>query len=175
MKKLFITSLAALVMISCLSLISYSQSDVAYQNKKVQYDLTKILNANFSEVFANDVNIKAMRHFIKQFSSVTTEKWYKISDGIVASFTENEIETKVHYDLNGDWHCTLRTYNENQLPFAVRDLVKSKYYDYNILVVYEIIYPGSLTYIVKIEDSKRIKTLKVTDGEMEVIGDYVRG
>jgi hypothetical protein len=175
MKKLFLTSLATLAIIFCSSSFSYSQSDVAYQSKKLQGDFTKLLGANFSEVRANDVNLKAMRDFNKQFSSVTTEKWYKISDGIVASFTEKEIETKVHYDLSGGWHCTLRTYNENQLPFDVRDLVKSKYYDYNILVVYEITYPGSLTYILKIEDSKKIKTLKVADGEMEVIGDYVRG
>jgi hypothetical protein len=177
MKKLFITSLAALVMIFCLSLISYSQSgenSFAYQNRKMPENFEKLLSANFSEVFANDVNIKAMRHFNKQFSSVTTEKWYKISDGIVASFTDNEVETKVLYDLKGNLHCTLRTYSESNLPFAVRDLVKSKYYDYNILVVYELTYPDSLTYILKIEDGKKIKTLKVTDGEMEVIGDYVK-
>jgi hypothetical protein len=175
MKKLFLTSLATLAIIFCSLSFSYSQSDVVYQSKKAQDDFTKILSANFSEVLANDVNIKAMRHFNKQFSSVTTEKWYRISDGIVASFTESETQTKVLYDLKGNWHCTLKTYNENQLPFDVRDMVKSKYYDYNILVAYEISYPKVITYILKIEDSKNIKTLRVSNGEMEVTGDYVRG
>jgi hypothetical protein len=43
------------------------------------------------------------------------------------------------------------------------------------MVVYEITHADNLTYILKIEDSKRIKTLRVTDGNMEVISDCAKG
>jgi hypothetical protein len=61
------------------------------------------------------------------------------------------------------------------MPFDVRDVVKSAYYDYSIMVVYEITHSNNLTYILKIQDSKRIKTLRVSNGSLEVIADYVRG
>jgi hypothetical protein len=43
------------------------------------------------------------------------------------------------------------------------------------MVVYEITHAANVTYILKIQDSKTIKTLRVRDGNVEVIGDYTRG
>jgi len=65
--------------------------------------------------------------------------------------------------------------DDTQLPSDVRDVVKSKYYDSKILVGYEIKHNDGFVYIIKIEDTKTLKTLRVTDGEMEIISDYTRG
>ena len=92
----------------------------------------------------------------------------------MANFKENEIETKVAYDQKGKWHCTVRTFGENQLPSDVRDLVKSRYYDYKILLVYEIRHDNTV-YILKIEDATTLKTLRVADGEIEIISDNSKG
>jgi hypothetical protein len=177
MKKIFLKTIITSVVILYSSFFSFSQADnaVAYQPEKNLDNDTRYFSVTNSENLPlSDVNIKAARSFAKQFKNVSNAKWYKVEDVFIASFTENEIETKVVYDLKGNWHCMLRTYNEDKLPFDVRDLVKAKYYDYKIHVVYEITHTDDLTYILKIEDSKKIKTLRVTNGEMEVIGDYVR-
>jgi len=178
MKKIFLKTIITSVVICCSSFFCFSQADneVAYQPEKNWDNDTEYISVNNSDkLLLSDVNIKAVRNFTKQFKNVRNAEWYKVEDGFIARFTENEIETKAVYDLKGNWRCTLRTYSEDKLPFDVRNMVKTKYYDYSILVVYEITHNDNLTYILKIEDSKKIKTLRVTDGEMEVIGDYVRG
>jgi hypothetical protein len=127
-----------------------------------------------SKVDAADVNTKAVKDFNKSFKNVSGEQWYKVTDGFIASFKENSIETKVAYDQKGKWHCTVRTFGEDQLPPDVRDLVKSRYYDYKILVVYEIRHDNTV-YILKMEDATTLKTLRITDGEIEIISDNSKG
>jgi hypothetical protein len=128
----------------------------------------------FSEVRLNDLNIKAVRHFVKNYQGVNTEQWYKISDGFIASFTKDSIQTKVVYDLKGNWHCTLNAFDENRLSPDIRNKVKNKYYDFNILVAYQIIFEEDVIYIIKIDNATKLKILKIADGEIEVAGDYVK-
>jgi hypothetical protein len=129
----------------------------------------------FPESRLNDINIKAVRDFINSFKDVTNEKWYSISDGFIASFTKAGIQTKVVYDLQGVRHCTLRAFNEKQMPEEIRNMVKSKYYDFNILVGYEVKYDSGSIYIIKIDNTTKLKILKITNEEIEVIGDYTKG
>src|ERR1044071_3920937 len=175
MKKVFLTTIIILAIILSSSAFGFSQYD-NNQREETLDNFTEYVSLNSSaEIPSNDVNIKAAKDFERQFKNVSNAKWYKTPEAFVADFTENEIETKVIYDLKGNWHCMLRTYGEQKLPFDVRDQVKSKYYDFEIMVVYEITHSDNVSYILKIEDSKKIKTLRVSNGEMEVIGDYERG
>jgi hypothetical protein len=61
------------------------------------------------------------------------QKRYEASNVFIASFTYSGVDTKVVYQRSGNWHSMFRTYSEDKLPFDVRDLVKSKYYDYKIM------------------------------------------
>lgn len=132
-------------------------------------------NEASTERDANLVSMRVLRDFAKSFKNVTNEKWYKVSDGFMASFDDNGIETKVAYDRKGVFHCVLRTLNESQLPTDIRAIVKSKYYDFKILVAYEITHDSDPVYIFKIEDSKTLKMLRVADGEIEVVTDNTKG
>lgn len=177
MKKISSITIGTLIVIFCSAFICYPQpgNTLVYQSQQGSDELPGYLTVSPSaKMPRNDVNIKAVRDFMKQYKNVSGEEWYKVSDGLIAKFIESGIETKVGYDFNGNWHCTLRTYSEDKLPFDIRDIVKSKYYDFNILVAYEITHFDNVTYIMKIEDTKRLKTLRISDGNMEVIGDYVK-
>src|SRR5436190_8395306 len=174
MKKNSFKTVLTSAIIFCLPTFGFSQADnqsVAYQAKENVEAFAAFNTNNATETSAANVNAKALNDFTKKFNGVRNAKWYEASGGFIAGFTENGIETKVIYDHKGSWHSMLRTYGEDKLAFDVRDLVKSKYYDYSIQVVYEITHTDNLTYILKIEDSKRIKTLRITDGNMEVIAD----
>lgn len=179
MKKILLTSVITSVVILCSTALSFCQSDnnaFAYQSAKIEDNIAGFLSLNAaSEVPSTNVNVKALKNFTKQFGANNEAKWYQTSEAFVAQFTSNGIETKGMYDLKGNWHSTLRTYSEDKMPFDVRDLVKSTYYDFNIMVVYEITHADNVAYILKIQDSKTIKTLRVRDGNVEVIGDYTRG
>jgi len=169
MKKIFST-LAILVTIATAN----AQQDKAIAFNSPDVQKTILSTESSPKVDAADVNTKALKDFNKSFKNISGEQWYKVMDGFIASFKENEIETKVAYDQKGKWHCTVRTFGENQLPSDVRDLVKSRYYDYKILVIYEIRHDKTV-YILKIEDTSTLKTLRVADGEIEIISDNSKG
>ncbi|HEY6979052.1 MAG TPA: PepSY-like domain-containing protein [Chitinophagaceae bacterium] len=132
-------------------------------------------NSNSAAANAATVNMRALRDFARSFKNAKNEKWYVAEDGFFANFTDNGVDTKVAYDKKGVWHCTIHTLNEDQLPFNVRNVVKSRYYDFKILVAYEIEHNNSTTYILKIDDGKALKMLRVVDGEIEIITDNIKG
>jgi len=121
----------------------------------------------------NNINIKAVRDFIKSFKNIDSVKWYAIPDGSFAKFLKDGIEIQVYYDVSGKRRCILRSYDESHMMFEIRDIIKRQYYDYNILVVYEIENYDAVTYIVKIKYRNNLKVLQITDNDMVVSGDYV--
>ena len=68
----------------------------------------------------------------------------------------------------------LRYYQEEKLPHEIRGLVKSTYYDYDIYLITEVNRNEKIAYVVKMEDKTSWKTVKVVDGEMEVLEDYTK-
>ncbi|MES1213977.1 MAG: hypothetical protein ABUT20_00555 [Bacteroidota bacterium] len=122
-----------------------------------------------------NVNSRALKDFTKTFKPANNAAWYAIKDGTVAKFTENGIETSAYYDLKGRWTSTIRTYGESQLPKDIRHLVKSSYYDYSIFQVNEVTVGDKKAYLVRMQDAKTLKTIRVVDGEMDVYEDYIKG
>jgi hypothetical protein len=174
MKQLFSTLTILLISAIVLNSAHAQHKSLSSTHSQFKYDTAVAVNSG-TAVDASAVNMKAVKDFSKSFKNVTNEKWYTAEDGFFANFNDNGIETKVAYDKKGIWHCTVRTLSEMQLPYDVRDVVKSKYYDSKILVGYEIKHSNSTVYIVKTEDGKSLKTLRVTDGEMEVITNNIKG
>lgn len=114
-----------------------------------------------------NVNAKALKDLRKQYTQAGSAHWSEIESGFLAEFSANDIQTKVFYDLKGRWTGTLRTYQEDKLPANIRHMVKSHYYDYDIFVVNEVRVEDKKVYLVKIEDKKNIKTIRVMDDEMD--------
>jgi len=168
MKQLFST-FAILLMAVLVNSANAQHKSLASVSPEFKYDATG------SATNAADVNTKALKDFDRSFKDVANEKWYTVPDGFFASFNDNGIETKVAYDKKGTWHSTVRTLDETQLPFAIRDVVKSTYYDSKILVAYEIKHNDGVVYIIKTEDSKTLETLRVTDGGIEIIASNTKG
>lgn len=82
--------------------------------------------------------------------------------------------TRAFHDKKGNLLFTIDYYGEKGLPAEVRRLVKSEFYQYTILTVEEVKSPDMHVYLVDIEDDTTIKTVRVADGETEVVRDLVR-
>ena len=151
------------------------KNTVPYQSAS-SFDLFSLFTDKkyFIEMRLNDVSIKAMRDFVKNFKHVENEKWYKISDGFVASFTQDGVQTKVFYDKKGGRHCMLSAFSESQVPNEIKNLIKSKYRDYNIIVAYEIKLGDDRSYIAKIETAIALKIIQLSNGEIQLKGDYIK-
>jgi len=83
--------------------------------------------------------------------------------------------TRAFYDKKGKVRFTIDYYGESQLPREVRAIVKPEYYDYTILTVQEVKTAGKSVYLIDMEDSTTIKTVRVADGEMELVRTLNRG
>lgn len=83
--------------------------------------------------------------------------------------------TRAFYDNKGRIRFTVDYYTEKELPREVKAIVKPVYYDYAILSVQEVKLQGKSIYLIDMQDTDRLKTIRVADGEMEVLSDLRRG
>ena len=113
------------------------------------------------------MSTKAFKNFNKAFKEVRNATWSETLDGFKAEFMNENVTTKVYYDTKGRWIASVRAYDEASLPREIRHTVKSTYYDYDILHVQEITAGEKTAYLVKIEDETSIKTIRVTDDQMD--------
>ena len=124
-----------------------------------------------------EISPRAQKNFAKTYKNVTSENWMKIKNGYCATFTSDNKKNVIFYDTKGRWFGSLVSYSETQLPYEVRDLVKSKYYDFSIFYVEEvetIESNGVPTYLIHLEDQKNIKLIRVSDGHMEAWKEYAK-
>jgi hypothetical protein len=123
------------------------------------------------------VNIDALRDFIKRFPLAIDVKWESIKGDNIATFLIGNKQTMAAYKKNGRWAYTISRYDdEKMLPAEVRALVKRTYYDYNIshIDAIEACQQESIIYVVQVQDDKSFKTIRVCDGEFEVINELVK-
>jgi len=122
------------------------------------------------EIKVTNVNIKAVRNFVRTYKRVTEQKWFKTEEGYIANFFSDGIDHRVIYTNNGHWFYNHFIYTEDNLPFEIRKMVKRNYYDYNITIVCEYILYDKTVYIITIRDKQFAKKiLRICDGEMQEI------
>jgi hypothetical protein len=121
------------------------------------------------------IHPRAVKDFQKSFKYVTNEEWSKIDGGYRANFTADSVQTRVDYNGKGSRQHTILYYEEKKLPREVRNMVKSVYYDYTILNVVEIRVDEQPIYMVYLQDDTHLKTIRVYDGEMQQVQNYIRG
>jgi hypothetical protein len=120
------------------------------------------------------VNDKAERNFRKEFKGVYQPKWIEKEDGYRAKFVENDISYMVDYNKKGDWVSTILNYNEEQLDTHIADAVKTSFLGYAIVHVTQIKKGKAVIYLVKIDNQKLLKTVRVENGEMNVYESYIK-
>lgn len=178
MKKTFLAySISALLSLTAVShsFAQGSNSSSTAQPSSFEYgSFTEAGQLPTGSLFINEVSTKAQRNFVRDFKNAAGTTWYKLNDGFVAYFTQNETNTRVGYDKKGNYMWTIQDYAEDKLPFDIRHIVKSAYYDLTIHHVDEVKTDRSLVYIIKLEGKATWKTVKVADGEMTVLNDYVK-
>jgi len=119
--------------------------------------------------YRNDISVRAVRHFLKNFENASNETWYSASDMSVVTFIISDINYRVDYDKLGSWMETFRTYDQTKLSPDIRDIfIKSPYRDYQIFQVQEIESPlHPINYIIHLEGETKLVNLRVYNGEIQ--------
>ncbi len=184
MKKVFVDRLTGFILACIISSIAYGQISNGLQKDRAEPIHENIIplsrglklttDSDFS--FRNDINIKAVRNFIREYKNVANAKWFKPANNLfVVYFTCDSINSTIYYNRRGEIEFILRTYKEEKLAHDIRHRVKSTYYDFNIYNVAEIRRNGKTTWYVTIEDKTKWKKIKVEDSEMAVVEVYSKG
>ena len=155
-----ITSLAVLTVVFTisLSLTAQGQDEIRTSSLNVAVHVTR-----------NDVNVNALRHFMKNFNDAGNENWYSTPDLVVALFAVRDINYRVDYNIrNGHWIETFRTYSEAKMSSDLKQSVKSSYHDYTIFQVQEIEQPlHPVNYIIHLSGKSKLINLRIYNGLIE--------
>ena len=120
--------------------------------------------------FVNNINVAAVRDFVKRYNEPDNTRWYKMKDGsLLVKFELPDHAFRVAYTSRGAWIYSIQTYHEKQMLREVRAIVKSTYYDYSITQVEEInhVDGDGIVYIVHLMDDNGWKTVRVCNGTMD--------
>ena len=154
---------------------STADSNVIAKNEKDVSKTNAAFNAASSNSGAADVkniNKRAIKNFSYEFSNASSVRWLTPKDGFIAYCTIDGVRNRVFYDKKGNLLHSILDYDEKKLPKDVRATVKRTYYDASIMGVNEIHIEDKVIYLVYIKDETTLKTLRICDGEMEVINSF---
>jgi hypothetical protein len=176
MKQIF-SALAVIIMItSSKNSGAQNTNEVAFNNSTSTVNLPanfpdkKTSETKVTYLKVTQVNISAVRNFIRYHKNVSDERWFKTKDGYIANFLSKGIDTRIVYDDKGRWLYNIFVYSEDKMPFNIRHSVKSQYYDDDITEIRQYETRDKTVYIVFMKDQQsNTEILKVSDSEMEDI------
>ena len=155
-----------------ISLVSFVGTFIIFLSltAKGQDAFSKIQPINTAvRVNRNDINVNALRHFVRNFNDTSNEKWFAAPHMVVALFSHQGIDYRVDYNKrNGNWIETFRTYDEAEMSPDLKQSVKSSYHEYTIFQVQEIEQPlHPLNYIVHLQGKSKLINLWIYNGQIE--------
>ena len=170
-------NLIALVIVSVATLAGTSRANaqIVSNSSSLEYQM----NATETKSSMNELAIspRAVKEFKNTHKNVTGESWMKTKDGFSVRFNSDDVRTTIYYDKKGNWSGSIKIYGEEKMLHDIRHLVKSTYYDYNIVYAQEIETTdsdGVPTYVVCVEDKTKIKMIRISAGEMSEWKEYTK-
>lgn len=109
---------------------------------------------------------------VNALTTSSDEKVTKLSTGTIV----RDGNAMSAYDKKGNWVYTVTRFNADNLPKDIFDIARKDYANYYISGMEKVDRPGFETvYIVHMEDNTTIKTVRVSEGETELVEDYIKG
>ena len=124
-----------------------------------------------TESFLNTES-KAVKNFRRSHPNIMNETWRSDNGYYFVSFMQGNTKNKIAYTRDGKVDYSLKMYHENNLPYAVRNSIKSIYYDYKITDVQELKVKNKTIYLVKITDTHTWRMIRFCNGDLEEIENY---
>ncbi|CAN5660723.1 hypothetical protein BH10BAC2_BH10BAC2_01750 [soil metagenome] len=79
------------------------------------------------------------------------------------------------FDKNGNWVYTVQQYSPASLDKRIMDKATDGYHNYGITSMQKIEQPGTdAVYIVRLENAKSLKTVRISNDDVELVQDYIK-
>ncbi len=155
----------------CFFAVLYIPIPASCQNTHLLNTSSVLTTAVSPGLKMNEVSSRAARHFMKNFPTTPTEKWTRVDDFYVASFTDGSIPVKAYYNAKGVFAHCVKSYPGALLNDEIRFSILKKFEGYNIDVVTEINNLEQQLYFIKIRNDNNFKTLKIVNNTIEITED----
>jgi hypothetical protein len=186
MKKIFFACLTGFFLASSITSISYSQTSNTIAQLSPQPSSEKNIYLSDAALYLNhavsndltttEISKKIITKFTRNYGIRPEARWFKSSTGLfVAFFAIDNIKTFIYYNVKGGCEYIMRYYEEEKLPREILQWMKNAYEDFSIDQVTEVRKDDKIAYVIKMENRTSWKTVKIVDGEMEVIEEYLKG
>lgn len=149
----------------------YEQKQVPKFNKQKHTIMKRIYLAIISAVIfsaglTSTINAQTKVASIENFSTNNS-----------ASKTKTVLNETPYYNKSGKLIYTIKRYNESGLPTDISRMIRNQFYDFDIAGVEEVVVPSDNNsfYFVHITNDKNLETVRVYNGESEVINKYKKG
>jgi hypothetical protein len=173
MKKIVSTGVAGVFLLSVASTACSQLTNTGVQLSGGFTYASKPDSKKSNSAKSHRVSPAIMRNFLHSYGNAHDEKWYESRGNFIVVFDLDGMDYQVAYNKKGNWLRTIRSYHENKLTQAVRHLVKSTYYDYDINSVQDIEKPfDPIIYLVQLLGKTELINLKVCNGEMVVLQTF---
>jgi hypothetical protein len=113
------------------------------------------------------INAKVNSAFEQFFKNASNIIWYEIDRKFLVKFIQNDQLNRALFTKNGQLIYHISYGFEKHLPFEVRHLVKSNYYDQSITRVLKVNQEKRTIWVINLEDDKDHIMVRVEDMELE--------
>ncbi len=100
------------------------------------------------------VSEKVLNAFSSTFKNATEVSWHEYTEYYEVRFIQNNIDTRVKYDMDGNVIQAVRYYFEDGLPLLIKAKLKSKFADKKVFGVTEVAQDNQVEYHIVLEDEK---------------------
>lgn len=118
------------------------------------------------------INKKIEKTFMESFAGISDQSWSMAGKNFHCHFYINGIPSDALFTKNGSTVYFVMHGNEKDMPSDIRKIVKSEYFDYTIIKAIEVKQNHEDIWIVKMKENLDHVTVRVEDGEMEVVEKF---
>ena len=123
--------------------------------------------------------VKANGKALKSFHSIYKKnmpdaQWSVLQDGILASFSKDDVNTSVVYNKKGNWLHTLTYYPPGKTPQDITSIMDNAYPKDEVTLTVKVEEGNMLFYIVQLEGKTTFKKVTVYDGEVNLLEEYTK-
>ena len=123
---------------------------------------------------ASNVNQSVLKSFQGEFRNAMDPIWYKLDKNYLVKFMTEDQKNTALFKNNGRliYHISYGT--EKNLPGEIRDKVMGSYEDYKITAAIHVNEANRSIWVINLEGLKKLIIVRVEEGELEEVGNYVK-
>ncbi|HLY71485.1 MAG TPA: hypothetical protein VKR53_17240 [Puia sp.] len=152
----------------------YSQPVTPFPSdiRAAEFRYTVAGNTLASNVPLNEISARAFRHFSRNYSFAVSEKWTKITNGIVVSFIRNSKNYRIAYTKKGNFLFSLVYYQGSECSDELMSMIARTYPGFHIKNATELFDGNKLIFGLMISNGELNRSLEYRDGRIRILEEY---